>query len=118
MKAHIDAFPLTNHTRSGISCTTRHALKWVQILFVDGVIRDVPEALLHAAVLVIQLPLPLCQLLPATSQLFQSPHGLHHIHHLTSTSAEDHIHTCTYTVHTCTSYIYTVYVLEHIELGM
>ena len=57
-----------------------------RILFIDGVISDVPETLLHSPLLFIELPLSLGQPLSPVSQLIQFLHGVHHIHHLTGST--------------------------------
>ena len=64
-------------------CST---LNTERILFVDSVVGDVSETLLHAALLFVQLSLPLREVFSAISQLLQSLHCIHHIHHLTGST--------------------------------
>ena len=64
-------------------CST---LNTERILFIDSVVGDVSETLLHATLLFVQLSLPLCEVFSAISQLLQSLHCIHHIHHLTGST--------------------------------
>ena len=54
-----------------------------RILFVDGVVCDVPETLLHPLLLLVQLHLSPGESLSPLPQLLQSLHRLHHVYHLT-----------------------------------